>query len=129
MKIIYTNLQENDAGIIRSVRQLRVDFDGSGKGEARLAHGGEGDRAGRDDSLLLSHAGSSDLRRLPKGAGHSSCEGREGDRERRKDPRGNTSPALGDATSVAHLLVRRFVEAQVRSAGSFERRSRINITV
>ena len=26
MKIIYTNLQENDSGIKRSVRQLRVDF-------------------------------------------------------------------------------------------------------
>ena len=30
MKIVYTNLTENDAGVKRSVRQFRVEFDGTG---------------------------------------------------------------------------------------------------
>ena len=28
MRIVYTNLRENDAGVKRSVRQLRVEFNG-----------------------------------------------------------------------------------------------------
>lgn len=32
MRIIYTNLKEDDAGVRRSVRQLRVEFAGAEKG-------------------------------------------------------------------------------------------------
>jgi hypothetical protein len=31
MRIIYTNLKENDAGVKRSIRQFRVEFDGTGE--------------------------------------------------------------------------------------------------
>lgn len=30
MRIVYTNLKEDDAGVKRSVRQFRVEFDGTG---------------------------------------------------------------------------------------------------
>jgi hypothetical protein len=30
MRIIYTNLKENDAGVKRSITQFRVEFDGTG---------------------------------------------------------------------------------------------------
>jgi hypothetical protein len=124
MKIIYTSLQETDGAIRRSARQLRIDFDGSGRGETRLAQGGEGGRTGRDNSLLLSHAGSSDLCRDP-----APREGREEEGERRRNLTRETSPALSDAKSVAHLLVRRFVEAQMCSRPSPEGQGRINVFV
>jgi len=129
MKIIYTSLQENDAGVLRSLRQLRVDFDGNGRGEARLAQGGKGGWTGRDDSLLLSHADPSDLRRHPTKPSQALPAGNEEDRARAGSLQEDASPFFRDARSVAHLLVRRFVEAQLRSSGNFERRSRINITV
>jgi hypothetical protein len=129
MKIIYTSLQENDAGVLRSLRQLRVDFDGNGRGEARLAHGSKEGWTGRDDSLLLSHADPSDLRRHPTKPSHALPVGNEEDRAKAGSLQKDASPAFRDARSVAHLLVRRFVEAQLRSAGSLERRSIINITV
>lgn len=129
MKIIYTNLQENDAGVLRSVRQLRVDFDRNGRGEARLRHGGGGGWTGRDNSLLLSHADLSDLGRHPTKPTRALPAGNEEDEALTGSLQEDTSPTFRDARSVAHLLVRRFVEAQLRSAHSFEIKSRINITV
>jgi hypothetical protein len=129
MKIIYTNLQENDAGVLRSVRQLRVDFDRNGRGEARFAHGGERGWTGRDNSLLLSHADLSDLGRRPTKRSHTPSAGNEEDKALAGSLQEGASPTFRDSRAVAHLLVRRFVEAQLRSARSFEIKSRINITV
>ncbi len=129
MKIIYTNLQENDAGVLRSLRQLRVDFDGNDRGQVNLPQCGERDGAGHDDGSLLSHAGLSDRRHNPARPGHTPCGGNEEDRGKPQSLQENASPTFRDARSVAHLLVRRFVEAQLRSAHNFERRNRINITV
>jgi hypothetical protein len=129
MKIIYTNLQENNAGVLRSLRQLRVDFDGNGRREARLADGGEGGWTGRDNGLLLSHAGLSDRRHDPARPGQAPCGGNEEDKALAGSLQEDASPTFRDARSVAHLLVRRFVEAQLCSAHSFEIRNRINITV
>ena len=39
MKITYTNLRENDAGTMRSVRQLRLDFGRDGSAQAQPAEG------------------------------------------------------------------------------------------
>ncbi len=128
MKIIYTNLQENDAGVLRSVRQLRVDFDGNDSRQVHLPRCGERDGAGHD-GFLLSHAGLSDRRHNPARPDQAPCGGNEEDKALAGSLQEDASPTFRDARSVAHLLVRRFVEAQLRSAHSFEIKSRINITV
>ena len=127
MKIIYTNLQENDGGVLRSAKQLRVDFGRNGRGEARFAYGSKGGWTGRDNSLLLSHADLSDLGRHATKRTQALPAGNEEDKALAGSRQEDASPTFKDARSVAHLLVRRFVEAQLRSA--FEIKSRTNITV
>ena len=129
MKIIYTNLQETDGAMRRSAWQLRVELDGSGNGQALLTQGGQGGRASRGGSLLSSRAGSSDLRRHPTNPTQAPPEGKRGDRGVTASPSEEAPPASVDATSIAHLLVRRFVEAQMRSGYAIERRALIDIFV
>jgi len=123
MKITYTSLQEIDGSLKRGVRQLRVDFGPSGRGETRLAEGGGG---GRADSFLPHHAGLSDRRRTTKPA-LVSCQRAEEDGKEGKNFRDEASPALRDAKSITHLLVRKFVEAQMCSIQALERRGKIDI--
>ncbi len=130
MKITYTNLQENDSGTKRSVRQLRVDFSGSAKEQACLAEGGKKDAAGRDGRFLSFDAESSGHRNAQTGSGTTLSEETEGDGERTGGLQGDIShQAGGDAKSVAHILVRKFVEAQLRSACIIESRGMVNITI
>jgi len=129
MKIIYTNLQEIDGGITRSARQLRIDFGGSGKVGAGLPERGERDGAGRDDSLLPPRGGTSDLRRRQEKPDNAPCDAKEENGETRKHLRAGRPPALRDANSAAHLLVRRFVEAQMCSRQAIEGQGRIDILV
>ena len=129
MKIIYTNLHEIDGSITRSVRQLRIDFGGDGKEGARLPERGGRGEAGRDDNLLPPHGGLSDPRRVPERQGDTPCEAGEKDGEGRKHLRAGTPPALRNANSAAHLLVRRFVEAQMCSGQAIDGQGRIDIFV
>jgi len=126
MKIIYTNLQEIDGNVTRSARQLRIDFGGSGKEGAGLRERGE---ARHDNSLLPARGGPPDLRRVPERQGDAPCEAKEDGGERKRDLREGTPPALRNANAAAHLLVRRFVEAQMCSGQAIDRQCRIDIFV
>jgi len=127
MKIIYTSLQENVGGIERRARQLRIDFGGSASREAYLAHGGMKQRSGSDNGLPLSRGGSLDGRHCPDRSESTLSEEKE--RRRAANPKEDPCLPLKHGKSIAHLLVRRFVEAETRSACDLDSRCRINITV
>jgi len=127
MKIIYTSLQENDGGIERRATQLRIDFGGSASRAAYLAQGGMKQRSGYDNGSLLSRSGSPDGRPCPAGSESTLSEEKDGRRARNPQEDPCLPPKHGK--SIAHILVRRFVEAERRSACDSDCRCRINITV
>jgi hypothetical protein len=129
VKIVYTNLQEDDLGIRRSVRQFRVEFNKNPDRRAPLGEGKVRDDRRGDRSALLSDRGFWSGR-LPTGHDREPQEMDEGEAL----PGGGTllKPPLGGpqvVRSLAGFYIRKFLENQMRMAGDFQKRSRINIMV
>jgi hypothetical protein len=129
VKIVYTNLREDDFGIKRSVRQFRVEFN---KNPDRRALLGEGrvldDRRGDRSALLPDHGFRSG--RLLTGHDREPQEMDEGEAHLQEGTL--SKPPLGGprvVSSLAGFYIRKFVENQMRTLGDFQKRSRINIMV
>jgi hypothetical protein len=130
MKIVYTNLQENDSGIKRSVRQFQVDF---GRTPDRRDPVGQGrlrdERKSARDTLLSYDALSTRRRRLG-----TIENGSEGWDEGGANPQavvlqGLSLRGLQTVTSLAGVYIRKFVETQMRTVESLQDRNRIDILV
>lgn len=115
MKITYTNLRENDAGTMRSVRQLRLDFGRDGSAQAQPA---EGVTPPSDSESL----GRRQPTPNPRDDDRNGNDGASGPSPRRDPSRVNAEP-------VTHILVRRFMETQMRTACAALDRGTIDIVV
>jgi hypothetical protein len=129
MKIVYTNLQENDSGVMRSVRQFQVDFGKDSRRRTSL-EGGSGDEdKDRRESVLFdrewppSRGGTVGDTRHSRQADDGSAVP-QGLRAQCPIPRGSAVAASLDA-----FYVRKFIETQMRTTGSTSEKNRINILV
>jgi len=67
MRIVYTNLQENDSGVKRSVRQLRVEFNQADNSQAQSAEDEFQSEGRHKGTLLPSDSALFHRRRSPSG--------------------------------------------------------------
>jgi hypothetical protein len=132
MKIVYTNLQENDFGVKRSVHQLQVDFNKKGP-ERNLPAPEEGlqKELGGGRRSILSDSLFAAKRRRGSRSAHLDKE-RNG-RDAHHGSSGTDTPPLRllqNAGSMAGYYIRRFIETQLRTSSAWvESGSRINIVV
>jgi hypothetical protein len=128
MKIVYTNLREDDSGIKRSIRQFQVDFGRNADRQAPLREGWIRDERRGDRSTLPLDRGLS--------SGKPRADYDRGSREIDEDealPQGATSltPLGGPQVlrSLAGFYIRKFVETQMRTVENSRQRSLISILV
>jgi hypothetical protein len=129
MKIVYTNLQENDSGIKRSVRQFQVDFGKDSRRRTSLEEGSRDEDRGRRENVLFD-------REWPPSRGGTVGDGshsRQAD-DGRAAPQGLVAQCpiprgLPVAASLDAFYVRKFIETQMQTTGSACEKNRINILV
>jgi hypothetical protein len=128
MKIVYTNLQENDSGIKRSVRQFQVDFGKDSRRRTSLEEGFRDEDKGRKETVLFdrewpaSREGTVvDARQSPQAGDGSAVPGLMA---QCPIPRGRPVAASLDA-----FYVRKFIETQMRTTDSACEKNRISILV
>jgi hypothetical protein len=129
MKIIYTNLQEIDSGITRSVRQLRLDL---GHSEDRHSTAAEGRLADEDENerQLLGSFRSSD-RNVYQDTESKVHEDRLETHNLPAlfDRRNQRLHQLMKLKSVGNVFIRKFVENQILTTSDINYDGRINLVI
>lgn len=134
MKIIYTNLQENDSGITRSVRQVRVEmFNRAGRNQACLADDEDIDQylssqanssSGKDSRPKLSLIAGN---RATKAAADSGKPGPGTTPEESKQIQQQLVSVPKGLSTLRSLFIRKFVETQERTAYSAQYHHTVDI--
>jgi hypothetical protein len=129
MKIVYTNLQENDSGIKRSVRQFQVDFGKDSRRRTSLEEGSRDEDKGRRENVLF------DREWLPsrEGTVRDVSHSRQAD-DGSAAPQGLTAQCpiprrLAVAASMDAFYIRKFIETQMQTTDGVCEKNRINILV
>jgi hypothetical protein len=127
MKIVYTNLQENDRGIKRRVRQVQLDFARSGDERVSWRHGPRSEDGGRQRAGLENL----DLRGQRDGLGDRTSRGQKTEyvESQGGGEEGRFLQGAAVATSLAGRYIRKFLEAQMMTARRVDQKNRINVFV
>jgi hypothetical protein len=112
VRIVYTNLKENDAGVERSVRQFRVEFNGTG---------------------ALSPAEASSAKPVaPEPSERSEADRRRGAQSPEAAnafPRQQITPPPAGMASLRSIFIKKFINAQTATAVVARKKENLSITV
>ncbi len=128
MRIIYTNLKEEDCGTKRSMRQVQVDFSRDSNRGDFLTDRKLPDKQGRENHVVLD-------RGLVARMGRPIDQSPAGDGKEMNDAllRGIANedclPGRSVAVSLAAFYIRKFLETEMQAARQREERSRINVII
>jgi hypothetical protein len=125
VKIVYTNLREDDFGVVRSVRQIHLDFNKSEDAKSSLGQSKSRENARRGRLVLV--PGSRTQGGLHPEEREWNRDGFTEEEEVVYQPSGIVRSST--QRSLAGFFIRKFVESQTLGANDGRSGSLLNITV